>query len=77
MTLLPMSTEELSIPPALLFTKGQTEERKVIVTATESKRRKEIEGVNSDGNMDQGPMKFTSYVSLPKDDKQLCEVNKL
>ena len=26
-------------------------------------------GVNNDGNMDRGPMMFTSDVSLPKDDK--------
>ena len=36
--------------------------------------RKEIKavnigGVNNGGNMDQGPMMFTSDVSLPKDDK--------
>ena len=36
-----------------------------------------INGVNYDGNMDRGPMTFTSDVSLPKDDKQLCWVNKL
>ena len=34
-------------------------------------------GVNNGGNMDRGPMMFTSDVSLPKDDKQLCWVNKL
>ena len=28
-----------------------------------------IEGVNNGGNMDGGPMMFTSDVSLPKDDK--------
>ena len=33
--------------------------------------------VNYGGNMDRGPMTFTSDVSLPKDDKQLCWVNKL
>ena len=27
------------------------------------------EGVNNGGNMDRGPMNFTSDVSLPKDDK--------
>src|SRR4051812_12430358 len=32
-TLLPTSIEGLSIPPALLFTKDQTKERKVIVVA--------------------------------------------
>ena len=35
------------------------------------------EGVNNGGNMDRGPVMFTSDVSLPKDDKQLCWVNKL
>ena len=39
-TLLPMSTEGLSIPPALLFTKDQTQEIMIVVTATESKNRK-------------------------------------
>ena len=34
-------------------------------------------GVNYGGNMDRGPMTFTSDVSLPKYDKQLCWVNKL
>ena len=38
--------------------------------ATESKYGKYIEGVNSGGNMDRGPMTFTSDVSLPKDDKR-------
>ena len=32
-------------------------------------------GVNYDGKMDRGVMTFTSDVSLPKDDKQLCSVN--
>src|SRR3954463_2143633 len=69
-TLLPTSTEGLSIPPALLFTKDQTQEIMIVVTTTESKRRKLIEGVNSGGNMDRGPMMFTSDVSLPKDNKK-------
>ena len=34
-------------------------------------------GVNYDGNMDRGAMTFTSDVSVPKDSKQLCWVNKL
>ncbi len=34
-------------------------------------------GVNNGGNMDLSHMMFTSDVSLPKDDKQLCWVNKL
>ena len=29
-------------------------------------------GVHNDGDMDQSYMMFTSDVSLPKDDKQLC-----
>src|SRR4051812_37120696 len=39
-TLLPTSTEGLSIPPALLFTKDQTQEIMIVVTATESTNRK-------------------------------------
>ena len=39
-----------------------------MVIATESKNKKKSEGVNNGGNMDQGPMKFTSDVSLQKDD---------
>ena len=34
-------------------------------------------GVNYDENMDRGTMNFISSVSLPKDSKQLCWVNKL
>ena len=34
-------------------------------------------GVSNDGDMDRSHMMFTSDVSLPKDDKQLCWVNKL
>ena len=30
-------------------------------------------GVNNDGDMDRSHMTFTSDVSLPKDDKQLCQ----
>ena len=77
-TLLPTSSERLSISPALSFTKDQThggnnsgdcnrKETKVVNSG----------GVNNGGNMDRGPMMFTSDVSLPKDDKQLCWVNKL
>ena len=33
--------------------------------------------VSYGGNMDRGAMTFTSDVSLPKDSKQLCWVNKL
>ena len=39
-TLLPTSTEGLSIPPALLFTKDQTQEIMIVVTVTESKKTK-------------------------------------
>ena len=35
-----------------------------------------MEGVNCGGNMDRGPMMFTSDVPLPKDDKRASEVNK-
>ena len=35
-----------------------------------------MEGVNIGGNMDRGPMTFTSDVSLPKYDKSASEVNK-
>ena len=35
------------------------------------------EGVNYDGNMDRGAVTFTSGVSLPKDGKKLCWLNKL
>ena len=35
-----------------------------------------IGGVNNGGNMDRGPINFTSDVSLPKDDKSASEVNK-
>jgi hypothetical protein len=35
-----MSTEGLSIPLALLFTKDQTQEIIIVVTATESKKHK-------------------------------------
>jgi len=60
----------LSIPPALSFTKDQN-------TSGNSNgdcNGKEIKavnsgGVNNGGNMDRGPMMFTSDVSLPKDDK--------
>src|SRR3954468_18139987 len=38
-TLLPTSTEGLSIPPSLLFTKDQTREIMIVVTANESKSR--------------------------------------
>ena len=69
-TLLPTSSEGLSIPPVLLFAKDQTQAEKVMVTATE-KEIKAVKGggVNNGGSMDRGPMMFTSDVSLPKDDK--------
>src|SRR3954468_11917461 len=35
-----------------------------------------MNGVNYGGNMDRGSTTFTSDVSLPKYDKQLCWVNK-
>src|SRR3954466_6600518 len=72
-TLLPTSTEELSIPPALSFTKDQTQE---IKSTSKSKSRKINSGVNNDVKMDRGPVIFTSDVSLPKDNKSASEVNK-
>ena len=36
-----------------------------------------MEGVNSGGNMDRGPMKFTSDVSLPRDDKTSMQGKKI
>ena len=41
----------------------------MIMIVTESKRRKVNKHVNSDENMDRGPVMFTSDVSLQKDDK--------
>ena len=60
----------MSISPVLLFTKDQN-------TSEDNSgdcNGKEIKivnsgGVNNGGNMDRGPMMFTSDVSLPKDDK--------
>ena len=40
-----------------------------MIIATESKSGKVKKRVNSDENMDRGPVMFTSDVSLPKDDK--------
>ena len=68
-TLLPMSSKRLSISSALLFTKEQNtggnnsgdcngKEIKVV----------KVNNINYGGNMDRGPMIFTSDVSLPKDD---------
>ena len=45
--------------------------------ATVRKLSSKREGVNDDGNMDQGALTSTSDVSLPKDSEQLCWVNKL
>src|SRR3954468_10999823 len=55
-------------PSGLAVYKGSTQE--IMIVATESKDRKQTEGVNSRGNMYRGPMTFTSDVSLPKDDKR-------
>ena len=69
-TLLQTSSERLSISPVLLFTKDQNTRGNNSGDCNE----KEIKavnsgGVNNSGNMDRGPMMFTSDVSLPKDDK--------
>ena len=75
-TLLPTSSERLSISPALLFTKDQTQRERIIVRL-KGKVNSKCKGVNYDENMDRGTITFTSSVSLPKDSKQLCWVNKL
>ena len=46
----------------------------IIVGATEGKVKEvKVNGVNYGGNMDRGPMTFTSNVSLPKDDNNYAE----
>ena len=46
--------------------------------ATERKvKTVKVNGVNYGGNMDRGPITFNGDISLPKDDKELCWVNKL
>ena len=69
-TLLPTSSERLSISPVLLFTKDQTQAG----NSSGDCNGKEIMAVNSGGennggNMERSPMMFTSDVSLPKGDK--------
>ena len=68
--MLPTSTEGLSIPPVLLFTKDQNTGGKSNGDC-DGKETKAVNsgGENSGGNMDRGPMMFTSDVSLPKDNK--------
>ena len=39
-TLLPTSIDGLSIPPALMFTKDQTQEIMIVVIATENNKQK-------------------------------------
>ena len=74
-----MSIERLSISPALSFTKDQMHGGNSSGGDCNGKETKAVksEGVNNGGNMDRGPMTFTSDITLPKDDKQLCWVNKL
>ena len=73
-TLLPTSSERLSISPVLLFTKDQNTSGNSNGDCS-GKEIKAVKGggVNNGGNMDRGPMMFTSDVSI----KQLCWVNKL
>ena len=63
----------------LVVYKGSKHKREIVVVIATEKKIKAVNsgGVNNGGNMDRGPMMFTSDVSLPKDDKQLCLVNKL
>ena len=73
----PNESERLSIPPVLLFTKDQNTRVEIIVATERKVKAVKVNSVNYGGNMDRGPMIFTSDVSLLKDDKQLCWVNKL
>ena len=68
-TLLPTSSEGLSIPPVLLFTKDQTQagNNNDGYSGKETKAIKSWDKSNG-GNMDRGTMMFTSDVSLPKDE---------
>ena len=72
----PNESERLSISSVLLFTKDQNTWGIIMVWLKGNKTVNE-NGVNCYGNMDRGAMTFTSDVSLPKDSKQLCWVNKL
>ena len=76
-TLLPTSLERLSNSLDLLFTKDQNTRGEIIVVRLKGNKAVNQNGVNYDENMDWGSMTFTSDVSLPKDYKQLCWVNKL
>src|SRR3954464_10334019 len=71
-----MSTKRLSISPAFMFTKGQRQRGNSNVTERKNKAVN-VGDVNYDVNTDWGTMMFTSSVSLLKDSKQLCWVNKL
>ena len=70
----PNESETLLVPPVLLFTKDQNTRVEIVVVIATKKEIKavKVNGVNYGGNMDRGPMTFTSDVSLPKDNKQLC-----
>ena len=70
-------TERLSIASALLFTKNQTQRGNNNNVAERKIKAVNVGGVNYDVKMDQGIMMLTSSVSLPKDSKQLCWMNKL
>ena len=63
----------------LVFYKGSKHKREIVVVIATEKEIKAVNsgGVNNGGSMDRSPMIFTSDVSLPKDNKQLCWVNKL
>ena len=52
--------------------KGSNTRVEIIVAAKRKVKAVNWSGVNYDGNMDRRPTTFTSDVSLPKDDKQLC-----
>ena len=69
-TLLLTSSERLSISLALSFTKDQTHGGNNSGDCN-GKETKAVNsgGVSNGGNMDRGPMMFTSDVSLPKNNK--------
>ena len=60
----------MSISLVLLFTKDQNTRVEIVVVIATKRKSKVVNrnGVNYDGNMNWGPMIFTSDVSLPKDE---------
>ena len=48
--------------------KGSNTKGEIILVQLKGNKSSKVNGVNYGGNMDRGPMIFTSDVSLPKDD---------